>query len=120
MYTKKIKEYLEDNNVNLIDIVKLLDDKRFIAYDMEDFDNYFYENSALEVAQIVERSLQTFSTYDDLFIFDTKDNILVSYTTDLEYNLALYENIDEIAIALNEMVLSINPMLLVIIKEVVK
>ena len=119
MYTEKIERYLSENSIILDDIVKLLDDKRFMVYDMKDLDNFLYENSPTDIIKLVNRS-DNFDITDDLFVYDTVDNVLISYSTKMEYLDYLTYLIDEIAIEINERILNINPMLLDIIKEVVK
>ena len=98
---ESLKNYLEDEK-NFMELVDLIEDifweteclEWLIVHNMDEFDDIFCKYKRSEVAELIERNINTFTISDDLFKMDIYGE-LISYTEE-EYKNMVYDDLDYI------------------------
>ena len=98
---ESLKNYLEDEK-NFMELVDLIEDifweteclEWLIVHNMDEFDDIFCKYKRSEVAELIERNINTFTISDDLFKMDIYGE-LISYT-EVQYTKIAYDDLDYI------------------------
>ena len=98
---ESLKNYLEDEK-NFMELVDLIEDmfwedgclEWLIVHNMDEFDDIFCKYKRSEIAELIERNINTFTISDDLFKMDIYGE-LISYTWS-EYKDEVYDSMSYI------------------------
>lgn len=98
---ESLKNYLEDEK-NFMGLVDLIEDmfwengclEWLIVHNMDEFDDIFCKYKRSEIAELIERNINTFTISDDLFKMDIYGE-LISYTEE-EYKNEVYDSMNYI------------------------
>ena len=106
---ESLKNYLEDEK-NFMELVDLIEDIHWetgcldwlIVHSIEyEFDDIFSNYKQSEIAELIERNINTFTISDDLFKMDIYGE-LISYT-EKEYKDMVYTDLDYVIDSINNL-----------------